>query len=177
MKKNLFILAIAVFTLCVTACGPSRDERVMQIEDVEDSIFENPIALDTATADHITALYVTFADKYPDDTLAPIYLMKAAETQANVLHTGRAISLYDRIIDSYPLFSDIPMCIFLKGSAYEQNGQYDEARDTYRLFVERYPDHYMADPVNQMLPYVGMSPEEMFDSIMAQTSDTLLKGK
>lgn len=174
MKKSILISAISIIALLFTACGPNREERISHIEELEDSIFEHPALLDSVTADGLTALYVEFADKYPSDTLAPSYLIKAAETQSNVLHTERAVSLFDRVIKDYPDYYDVPMCYFLKGTAYEQGGQYDEARKAYQEFINKYPEHFMAQQVSVMLPYVGLSPEEMLDSIMAHATDTLL---
>ena len=174
--RMLKTIALMAMVFAMTACGPSREERVAQIEEFEDSLFESPAALDTNVAEELTTLYVSFADKYPADSLTPAYLMKAAETQAGILHTGRAIALYDRIMERYPDFCDIPMCLFLKAGAYEQDEQFDEARKNYEEFLERYPDHYMAPSARQILPRIGMSPEEMLDDILAHASDTLLKG-
>lgn len=158
----------------VVACGPSREERIEQIEDFEDSIFELAIAADTATADELTDMYIAFADKYPADTLTPQFLLKAAEVQSNVLHTERAIELFDRVIEDYPDFEDVPICYFLKGKAYEDNSQYDEAKQAYQTFVDKYPDHYMAEQTRHIISRVGMSPEEMLADILANASDTII---
>ena len=174
MLKTLILLATVA---TMAACGPSREERVARIEDFEDSVFESPAALDTNVAKQLSDLYVGFADRYPADSLSPAYLMKAAETEAGILHTEKAIALYDRVMERYPDFGDAPMCLFLKGNAYEQNEQYEEARKTYEEFLEKYPDHYMAPTTRQMLPMIGWSSEEMLDYILSHTSDTLIAGE
>ena len=70
--KNLQKYAlIFVAAAMLVSCGPSREERVEQIEDFEDSLFELAIAADPTTADELTALYESFASKYPDDPLTP----------------------------------------------------------------------------------------------------------
>lgn len=158
----------------VAACGPSREERIEQIQDYEDSIFELSIAADTASADELTDMYIAFADKYPADSLTPQFLLKAAEVQSNVLHTERAIELFDRVIEDYPDFEAVPICYFLKGNAYELNSQFDEAKKAYEVFVDKYPDHYMAEQTRLMIPRVGMSPEEMLADILANASDTII---
>ena len=167
----------------LVSCCPSREQRIEEIEDFEDSIFESAVAADETTADQLTApntadeltkLYTAFADKYPDDTLAPQYLLKAAESQSNVIHTEKAIALFDRIINNYPDFEEIPICYFLKGNAYELNSQYDEAKAAYQTFVEKYPDHYLADQTRYVISHVGMSPEEMLADILANASDTII---
>ena len=168
---------IALFTLAallMVACGPSREERINQIEDFEDSIFESAIAAAPETADQLTALYMAFADKYPNDSLSPQYLMKGADMQSNVLHTERALELFDRVINDYPDFEEVPMCFFLKGNALELNSQIDEAKAAYEEFIAKYPDHFMADDARRMLPIIGMSDEEKLAYILEHANDSLL---
>ena len=171
MKKTALFVFAAVL---MVACGPSREERINQIEDFEDSIFESAIAADPETADQLTALYVAFADKYPNDSLSPEYLMKGADAQSNVLHTERAVTLFDRVINDYPDFEEVPMCYFLKGNALELNSQIDEAKAAYEEFIEKYPDHFMADDARRMLPIIGMSDEEKLAYILEHANDSLL---
>lgn len=170
--KRIALLALA--TVLMVACGPSREDRIAQIEDFEDSIFEIAVAADPDVADQLTQLYVDFADKYPNDSLSPIYLMKAADMQSNVLHTDRSVELFDRIIADYPDFEDVPMCYFLKGNALELNSQMDEAKVAYEEFLAKYPDHYMAEQTRMMLPYLGMSNEELLSLILEHANDSLL---
>ena len=170
--KRIALLVLA--TVLMVACGPSREERINQIEDFEDSIFESAIAADPDMADQLTELYVAFADKYPSDSLSPQYLMKAADMQSNVLHTERAVALFDRVINEYPDFDEVPMCYFLKGNALELNSQIEEAKAAYEEFISKYPDHYMADQTRIMLPRLGMSPEEMLADILEHANDSLL---
>ena len=170
--KRIALLALA--TVLMVACGPSREDRIAQIEDFEDSIFEIAVAADPDGADQLTRLYVDFADKYPNDSLSPIYLMKAADMQSNVLHTDRSVELFDRIIADYPDFEDVPMCYFLKGNALELNSQMDEAKVAYEEFLAKYPDHYMAEQTRMMLPYLGMSNEELLSLILEHANDSLL---
>jgi tetratricopeptide (TPR) repeat protein len=170
--KKLTLITFAA--LLMVACGPSREERISAIEDFEDSIFESAVAADPQVADQLTQLYVDFADKYPKDSLAPQYLMKAADVQSNVLHTERAVELFDRIIQDYPDFDEVPMCYFLKGNALELNSQMDEAKAAYEEFLAKYPDHYMADQTRKMLPLIYMSNEEKLAYILEHANDSLL---
>lgn len=170
--KKLTLITFAA--LLMVACGPSREERISAIEDFEDSIFESAVAADPQVADQLTQLYVDFADKYPKDSLAPQYLMKAADVQSNVLHTERAVELFDRIIQDYPDFEEVPMCYFLKGNALELNSQMDEAKAAYEEFLAKYPDHYMADQTRKMLPLIYMSNEEKLAYILEHANDSLL---
>ena len=172
MKRNILLIAFA--TLLAVACGPNREERINQIEDFEDSVFESVLAADPATVDRLAEMYVAFADKYASDSLAPIYLLKAGEVLSNVQHTDRAVELFDRIAKDYPTFEELPICLFLKGNAYEMNAQYDEAREAYQEYLDQYPDHLLADQVRLMMPRLGMTPEEMLADILAHANDSII---
>ena len=172
MKRK--ILTIAVAALLAVACGPNREERINQIEEFEDSVLERALSLDSATAEQLAEMYVAFADKYPADSLAPVYLLKAGETLSNIQHTDRAVELLDRVATKYPQFEELPLCLFLKGNAYEMNGQYDEAREAYEAYLDRYPDHYLAEQARFIIPRLGMTPEEMLAEILAHANDSII---
>lgn len=172
MKKIFLTLLVA--SAMLVACGPNREELVNQIQDFEDSVFESAIGADPEVADQLTKMYVDFADKYSNDTLAPEYLMKAGEVQSNVLHTQQAIALFDRVINNYPQFEDVPMCYFLKGNAYDLNCMYEQAKEAYQEYLNKYPTHFMAEQTRLMLPHVGQTPEEMFAEIIANANDSII---
>lgn len=175
MKKIFLTLLVA--SAMLVACGPNREERINQINDFEDSVFESAIGADPEVADQLTKMYIDFADKYQNDTLAPEFLMKAGEVQSNVLHTERAIEIFDRVINDYPDFEDVPMCYFLKGNAYDLNCQYDKAKVAFQEYVDKFPNHFMAEQTRIMLPRIGMSPEEMLEDILANADDAIIAGK
>ncbi len=100
--------------------------------------------------------------------------MKAADMQSNVLHTERAVELFDRVIDEYPDFEEVPMCYFLIGNALELNSQIEDAKAAYEEFIAKYPDHFMADDARRMLPIIGMSDEEKLAYILEHANDSLL---
>ncbi len=172
MKQRFFLVALAA--LLTAACGPNREERINQIEDFEDSVFESANVADPATADQLAEMYVAFADKYPSDSLSPIYLLKAGEVMSNTQHTDEAVALFDRIAANYPDFEEVPTCLFLKGNAYEMNAQYDEAREAYQEYLDRYPNHLFSDQVRLMMPRLGMTPEEMLADILAHANDSII---
>ena len=62
----------------------------------------------------------------------------------------------------------------LKGNTCELNSQYEAAREAYQIFVDKFPDHYMADQIRITIPRVGMSDEEMLADILAHANDTII---
>lgn len=158
----------------LVSCGPNREERINQIDTLEKELREASIFADTVKAEQITTMYVEFADKYPTDSLAPIYLFKAADVQSNMLHTERAIKLFDRIIADYPDFSEMPTCYYLKGASYEMNSMIPEAKAAYQEYLDKYPDHIFANDLRRTLPLIDMSPEEQLAAILEQANDTII---
>lgn len=167
--KKITIVAVAV--VLMTACGskneiPDRDLLVDSIEVMEKGLANFSVNADMEKANHMVALYSLFANSFPDDSLAPIYMFRAAEIGINTGNFEASIATLDSIMELYPGYEDIALCQFMKGSAYEQNQQYDLAREAYTEFVEKYPDHVLAPDTRKMLPYIGLTPEEQLEAIM-----------
>ena len=141
MKK--IVLCLLGIAL-LAACKPNREKEIAAIEQHEQQL---------STIDISTAM------------------MRAADLSLNLGQTEQAIDLLDSIINLYPGFEDLAGCMFLKGYAYESGEMYDEAREAYSQFVNEYPDHYLAQDTKKMLPYIGMSPEAMFEAIMNGAND------
>jgi len=164
MKKNIALLACI---LLLASCGPNREEQIKAIEDKEQALSTLDMITEDSELDEMLVLYRTFANDFPDDSLAPVYLQRAADMSISLGRYDQAINLLDSVINLYPGFEDIGGCWFLKGYAYENAEDFEKARENYTYFVDNYPDHDLAKDTRQTLPYLGMSPEEMLEAILA----------
>ena len=135
MKKTLVIIAAS---LLMIACGQNREKEIKNIEQHEIELSTIDISSDDSAAVEMVALYRQFAADFPDDSLAPAYMQRAAEICINIGQTDQAIDLLDSIIVMYPSFEDVAGCYFMKGYAYEVAEQIDQAREAYTYFVENY---------------------------------------
>ena len=163
---------IAATLLLAAAChqSPNRDKAIDEIRTAEKALSQLNIVTDEQRAHDLIALYQHFADNFPEDSLAPVYLQKSADISLNLGDYEQALTILDTLIAQYPGYEDIAGCVFLKGQAYENNEQYDLARQTYTQFVTDYPDHVLAPDTRKMLPYVGLAPEEMLEAILAASA-------
>ena len=168
MKKTILIIAAS---LLMIACGQNREKEIKNIEQHEIELSTIDISSDDSAAVEMVDLYRKYAANFPDDSLAPAYLQRAAEICINIGQTDQAIDLLDSVITQYQSFEDVAGCWFMKGYAYETAEQFDQAREAYTYFVENYPDHYLASDTKKMLNFLGMSPEDMFDAIMNMAND------
>lgn len=172
MKTRYFLLSIVI--LSVVACTPKREKLNQQIREVESNLTMLDVASNDVDAEQLIGLYVQYADAFPKDSLSPIYLMKAADIASNIDETDDAINYLDRIIEDYSDFDDIAMCYFLKGHAYELAEKYDDARTAYEAYLELFPDHFLAPDTRKILPILELTPEEQFQILMENASDTNL---
>ena len=168
MRKNIILLA---GVLLLVACAPNREKQLKAIEEHETALSTLDIINEDSYLDDMLDLYRTFANDFPDDSLAPVFLQRAADLSISTGQQEQAVALLDSIINLYPGFEDLGGCWFLKGYAYETAGQYGPAREAYTHFVENYPDHDLANDTRKTLPYLGMSPEEMLEAILANTEN------
>jgi len=175
MKKILTLIAGIV--LLAACSAPDREKELNNIAEHEQMLSAIDVSSDDDAAIELLALYRKFAADFPEDSLAPAYMTKAADLCINLGKSEEAVALLDSVINLYPGYDDIAGCYFLKGYAYENAEQYEEAKEAYTYFVENYPDHYLATDTKVMLNYIGMNPEEMFDAIMANATDQNLAQK
>lgn len=173
MKKTYYI----VFAFCLSvlvACGSNNEETIdtLSQESLVDSIDSLDLSLredfkiDTAKSNKMIAWCLEYANRFPEDSLAPVYMLKSAQIQINGGNFEQGLATLDSIIELYPGFEDVAICQYLKGQAYEQNQEYEKAREAYTLFVTNYPDHYLAPDTRKMLPLVGLSPEEQLQKVL-----------
>jgi len=103
-----------------------------------------------------------FADKFPQDTLSPVLLLKAAETARNIRDFNKALALYDRIINNFGDYKKAPQAMFLKAFTIDDNlGKKEEAKVIYETFLEKYPADEFASSAQFMLDNLYKSDEEI----------------
>jgi TolA-binding protein len=89
-------------------------------------------------------------------------LFKAGDFSMGLEKSEQAIMYFDQIIANYPAFEKLPYCLFLKGFIYEnQMGNMDQAKEVYLEFLNKYPDHEMAESARFSIKNLGKSPEEL----------------
>jgi outer membrane protein assembly factor BamD (BamD/ComL family) len=160
MKNSNLVLLILVVIL-IAGCGPSREKKVARIEQLEKQLFSpDAVSFDKSKADSLVALYSDFLLTNPTDSLAPAYLFKAANISMNAGKPAEAVKMFDQYMKEYPDQPKAPMCLFLKAFTLEnQLGELDRSRESYLLFIEKYPTHEFASQAQLALMNLGKSPE------------------
>jgi TolA-binding protein len=168
-RKLLFIL-ISFSLFMAVSCGPAKKEQQSKIESLEKALMNTKQgSVDTAKALELIEAYQSFAEDYPQDSLAGEYLFKMAEIQLHAVSPQEAIMTLDRVMKEYPSYRKIPECLFLKGFIYENNlHDLEKAKAAYQQFVTLYPQHYFADDARVLIQNLGKSPEELIREFEAK---------
>ncbi|MCK9219617.1 MAG: tetratricopeptide repeat protein [Bacteroidales bacterium] len=146
-----------------TGCGPSREKTVQQIRGLENRLFSpEVVSFDKTKADSLLVLYEDFIKDHPKDSLAPGFLFKAANINMNAGKGTKAIALFDQYLKNYPDQPKASLCLFFKAFVYENLlDNLDNARETYLLFIEKYPNDDFTDDAKLALQNLGKTPDQM----------------
>jgi len=161
--KTLKITSVILIALLMASCSPSREKMAKQIAEKEKNLVVagNPVPDKTKTLE-IIEMYKKYADTYPKDSLAPIYLYKAADLSMNFGQNEDAIKLLDRVIKDYQDFKKLPETYFLKAFIYDNNiKNIVKARAAYQDFLQKYPKSDLANDATLSLQNLGKTPEEI----------------
>lgn len=162
-------IVLSVFVAILTACTPAREKMETKISATEERLFNSASGFSRTGADSLIDLYQEYVGKYTSDSLAPVYLFKAATLTMNLLQGERSIGLFSRFKEKYPDHRNVPLCLFFTGYIQENIfGKLDKARETYTLFLETYPDHEFADDAKASIENLGKTPEEMIREFEAR---------
>lgn len=156
----------------LSACGPSKTESVGQIDLMEDRMFSAESGFSRTGADSLIQMYRDFAAAYPNDSLSPVYLFKAATMTMNLQNGPGSIALFEQIRELYPTYEKAPLCLFFTAYVHENVlGDIDKARETYQLFIETYPDHDFVDDAQASIDNLGKTPEQMIQEFEAMQQE------
>lgn len=174
--KRILLMTIAL-ALTLSACkqnnGKSQtnsqvksrnpQEMAKEIDTIEHQLFnEKASTINTVKAKKLVEKYMLYANTFPEDSLAPEYLYKASDISMNLNQPGQTISIYNRLINKYAGYKNIPTCYFLKAFVYDdQLKDYTKAKKFYQLYLDKYPKGEFADDAHMALKYLGKSPEEL----------------
>lgn len=171
--KKIKTLALLTMVLCMVACANQREKDLKAIVDYENSIDINNHRVNIETGENLILLYINFCKNNPADSLAPVYMAKAADVAANIGRIDLAIKYLDKVIAEYPNYEKVDECYFFKGFVYEtveKNTQ--KAQEAYTAFVEKYPTHPWAEDTKKIIENLSLSDAELLEMIKANNATT-----
>ena len=117
-----------------------------------------------------------FALVNPNDKRTPNYLDAAAQLAHRMHMFGKALDLYDWILEKHPDYEKASTAMFVKGFILDSElKRYDEARQVYTEFLEKYPETMLARDVKTSLEFLGKSDEEILQALQDRRKEANLK--
>lgn len=177
MKKSLLLLLPLVLFACGGDDGPTEVDPKMveaqkRIRHMEDSLFDNR-AFDLRSAQTMVDVYKAYASAYPQDSLAPEYLFRAAGSMKSMQDPEGSLKLYDRIIKDYPSWKRNVDVLYMKALTLDDDlDRLGEARVAYQQVINNFPDHAFARDAKVMIQNLGLTDEELIAKFKAMQDST-----
>jgi TolA-binding protein len=148
-----------------SAGGPSQDSlRAKDIRDVRaiETKLKDITTLDNYNANLAITAYTKFATQFPDDSVTPKFLFKAASLAMSSRQYQRALGFYDNVYTKYPNFNQAPDCIFVEGFIYDSFlKDTAKAHAKYQEVITKFPNNNLAQQAKAAIAALGKSDEEL----------------
>jgi outer membrane protein assembly factor BamD (BamD/ComL family) len=170
MKITTVVFCVILF-FC--ECKNSEEKAMEEVKKVEAKLYgdEKDFKFDEALARDAINTYKDYAEKNPESKQSPEMLLKAADLHRALKEYPQAVEIYKKIETAYPDFEKLPHIIFLQGFVYENEmHRLAEAKERYDYFLQKYPEHELANDVRFSLQNLGKTPEEIIRSFEQQDS-------
>lgn len=172
MKKNFLFLML---TLLIVACESKENAVQKQLRE-EIAALEKQLLEGDGDASKKSDIAVDLVEKtlqyakdFPQDTLTPTLLFKAADAARGAKQYGKAVQLWGQVWRKYENHPQAPMALFLQGFTFDSDlRKADMAKKYYRQFLEKYPNDPLAEQVKQLMTVVDENPEDLVKKFEAQ---------
>ena len=172
---------MAVFFCALISCNTSstnkevssKDSLLNAISANEKELFANASStpISNAKAQETIALYEKFASTFPKDSLAPSYLMKAADICSNTNQAAKSVELCRKIVEQYPNFKEGPTVMFMMAFVTENKlNNIPRAKELYQEFIQKYPNHPLVKDAKASIENLGLSDEELMAKFQKMNS-------
>lgn len=169
-----FLLALLLITGCTESKKEKRQKQVEDLQqqlsstDPEDKTLQDSLALALSDA------YEEYAEKFPEDTTSAKYLFQASNLNYQRLgRASKAMDLARKVYHEYPESSKAPEALFMSAFLQEEQKNFEESQQLFKLFLERYPDHHFADDAQFSMDMMGKDESEVLDRLHLMGRDTL----
>ena len=170
---------MAISLLMITTACNSKEKELNKIEaqaKAMDSLIRvNPVMNvgQKVEAEKMIDAYLAYIDKYPEDTIAPEFLMKCAILYHVMPDYGKELAILEKLVAQYPNSGYAPQALAIGARVSEDNlRNYEQARTYLSQIMEKYPESPYAVNIDLQIEHVG-DPEGLLQSIMERTGVNL----
>ena len=160
MKRLLTLLSILVVVFFASCNNESASEKIARLEPL---VFAADGTVNKEAGAELADAYVQYAKENPQDEMSPDMIFKALDfsVNVNVDNPQKSIEIIDLMIETYPQHMLAPMALYIKAFVYERANDIPSAKETYRLFLEKYPNDPLVEDVKASLRNAGIPLEDL----------------
>lgn len=186
--KKLFTIIIAILLLGACHNGQRAEQKAIRQESDSllaayhhsDSIYAVCGRIDTVAFESFIVKAMNFAEKHPDDTLAPgmlyragvgsMILAKSADQMGDVVararNAKRALAIFNQFQEQYSDLDQAKLCYWQRAIVYDDIlGDWRSAESEYRDFINRYPNDSLTPVFQQYLTLLGKTENQLEEEL------------
>lgn len=136
-----------------------------------DSVLLKSINFDEKKAVEANNTFVKCALICKNDSISPLYLMKAAQLSQSLYQIQMSEKYLKKILDDYPKSKLIPAVKFLLAQYYADKNllnQPKQAKELFNQIIKDYPQSVWAENAAAALKWVGKSDEEILKELKSK---------
>ncbi|HAP68299.1 MAG TPA: hypothetical protein DCR04_01005 [Flavobacteriales bacterium] len=166
--RNL-VAVVVLISVGLFACNEpvkplsDKEQVLAKIDSLETVLFADSEAeADPNAGIQLIRSYAKFYQLSEKDSLAVDMLFKAGEVSMGIGQSNLAVKYFRTIDEDHPDFYKAPEALFLSGFCEENlNKDTAQARFLYESFVERFPEHKLAEDARFSIQNMGKSDEDL----------------
>ena len=167
------LLSLLFLFSCKSDQASEKMELKAKIDSVEKNMVNSQMELNKELALQGINLYDQYVKSFPDDSLAPEYLFRVSDLSRAMNNIQKSMQSLQTICKKYPNYKKVPDCLFLQGYYMQEFvGDTAKAREYYKAFVSKYPDHPFADDARALINMLGKSNEQIIKEFEQQADSS-----
>ena len=153
----------------VLHCGGCCDDINDNFWPVRNANCINANELNDKVADDAIKAFFSFAMKCKNDSLSPIFLVKAGQVAQSVRKYTKAQSCFIKCIEEFPDFKNRGAAMFLLAQLYDDKSMLNnesEARTIYEQLIREYPKSPFANDAKACVKNIGKTDEQLIEEFL-----------
>lgn len=175
MKKTLKLMAVALLTLVLFACGENQKKITLEeVREAQSILFYENGSLNEKEAPKVAEKYRRYVKQNPNDTSAVKWLFHAMEINMMLKDSKKCIEIGNQLLEQYPQSKWAPQTLLTLGS-FVYNDQLNDTAQAHVMFqrlIDEYPESGLVDDAQKSIEYLGLSPDEIMNMIMMSKMGT-----
>ena len=156
------VLLSLLMLLVLNSCDTKQQTDLKSLLEIENKLMQvEDAAANQSLAKDVLEAYDEFIRAYPDAEQIPELLFKSGEVLKGLGAHLKSAKAFHKVHTQFPSAKVAPIALFHQAHCFEALDQYLIAKNTYKDFIERYPNHPYVSEAKGMIQIINLSDEEL----------------